>query len=59
MANDEHHLGDSLDSRRPSKARTMNQELMQFVDHARDKGMDHATIRLVLLSAGWKEKQIA
>ena len=37
----------------------MNQKLMQFVDHARDKGMDHATIRLVLLSAGWKEKQIA
>lgn len=38
----------------------MNAEkLIQFVNHARDKGMDHATIRRLLLSAGWKDKDIA
>lgn len=37
----------------------MDEKLIQFVDHARDKGMDHATIRHLLLSAGWKEKEIA
>ena len=37
----------------------MNEELTRFVDHAIDKGMDHATIRQLLLSAGWKDKQIA
>jgi len=33
----------------------MDEKLIRFVDHARDKGMDHATIRHLLLSAGWKE----
>ncbi len=37
----------------------MNENLIRFVDHARDKGMDHATIRLLLLSSGWKEKDVA
>ncbi len=37
----------------------MNENLIRFVDHAREKGMDHATIRQVLLSAGWKEKDVA
>ncbi|TSC58993.1 MAG: hypothetical protein Greene041619_174 [Candidatus Peregrinibacteria bacterium Greene0416_19] len=37
----------------------MNQEITQFIAHARSKGMDHATIRMLLLSAGWKEKDIA
>jgi hypothetical protein len=37
----------------------MNEKLSQFVDHSRDKGLDHATIRHVLLSAGWREKDIA
>lgn len=37
----------------------MDKKLIRFVDHARDKGMDHATVRHVLLSAGWKEKDIA
>ncbi len=37
----------------------MNEQLIRFVDHARDKGMEHATIRDVLLSAGWKETDIA
>jgi hypothetical protein len=36
----------------------MDEKLIQFVDHARDKGMEYATIRHVLLSAGWKEKDI-
>ena len=31
----------------------------QFIAHARDKGLDHATIRMLLLSNGWKEKDIA
>lgn len=30
-----------------------------FVAHARQKGMDHGTIRMLLLSNGWKEKDIA
>ena len=37
----------------------MDQPLAAFIDHARSKGMDHATIRMLLLSAGWKEKEIA
>jgi hypothetical protein len=37
----------------------MDQQLATFIDHARAKGMDHATIRMLLLSAGWKEKDIA
>lgn len=37
----------------------MNEELIRFVDHARDKGLDHATIRQLLLSAGWKDNDIA
>ena len=37
----------------------MDEKLIRFVDHARDKGMDHATIRHLLMSTGWKEKNIA
>ena len=37
----------------------MNKELTKFVAHAREKEMDHATIRMLLLSAGWKEHDIA
>lgn len=37
----------------------MNKALTDFIAHARKKGMDHATIRMLLLSAGWKEKDIA
>ncbi len=37
----------------------MKQSLQTFVGHARDKGMDHGTIRMLLLSAGWKEKDVA
>ncbi len=40
------------------KSTTMDQ-LAAFIDHARSKGMDHATIRMLLLSAGWKERDIA
>ncbi len=32
--------------------------LKAFIAHARSKGMDHATIRLLLLSSGWKERDI-
>jgi hypothetical protein len=37
----------------------MNADLNAFLEHARSKGMDHATIRMLLLSAGWKEKDVA
>ena len=37
----------------------MNETLHSFISHARSKGMDHATIRLLLLSAGWQEKDVA
>jgi hypothetical protein len=33
--------------------------IVEFIEHARTKGMDHATIRMLLLSTGWKEKDIA
>lgn len=36
----------------------MSKELKEFIAHARKKGMDHATIRLLLTSAGWKEKDV-
>lgn len=32
--------------------------LRTFIAHARSKGMDHQTIRMLLLSSGWKEKDI-
>ena len=37
----------------------MDDQLTRFVDHAREKGMDHATIRQLLVSAGWKERDVA
>lgn len=37
----------------------MPTNLEKFIEHARSKGMDHSTIRMLLLSAGWKEKEIA
>jgi hypothetical protein len=37
----------------------MNSDLVAFLEHARAKGMDHGTIRMLLLSAGWKEKDVA
>lgn len=33
--------------------------IVEFIEHARSKGMDHTTIRMLLISAGWKEKDIA
>jgi len=33
-------------------------ELQSFIAHARKKGMDHNTIRILLLSAGWKERDV-
>lgn len=37
----------------------MHENVTRFVDHALQKGMDHATIFLLLRSSGWKEKEIA
>lgn len=37
----------------------MTNALTEFIAHARKKGMDHQTIRMLLLSSGWKEKDIA
>jgi hypothetical protein len=37
----------------------MDRDLTSFIDQARQKGMDHATIFLLLRSAGWKDKQVA
>ena len=37
----------------------MDERLLRFVDHARKKGMDHATIRQLLVSAGWKDHDVA
>lgn len=37
----------------------MPNSIETFIDHARKKGMDYQTIRMLLLSSGWKEKDIA
>lgn len=37
----------------------MTDALHSFIAHARGKGLDHATIRLLLQAAGWKDKDIA
>lgn len=37
----------------------MDERLTRFVDQAREKGLDHAAIFLLLRSSGWKERQIA
>ena len=38
---------------------TPQSSLESFIAHARSKGMDHQTIRMLLLSAGWKEHDVA
>jgi hypothetical protein len=38
---------------------TSADSLQSFIAHARGKGMDHQTIRMLLLSAGWKERDVA
>src|SRR3977135_2088159 len=37
----------------------MHESLLRFIDHARQKGMDHGTIFALLKSAGWKDQEIA
>ena len=37
----------------------MDEKLIEFVEHAQSKGVDLGTIRQILLSAGWREKDIA
>lgn len=37
----------------------MSDTLQGFIRHARGKGLDHVTIRQLLLASGWKEKDIA
>jgi len=37
----------------------MHENLLRFIEHARQKGMDHATTFLLLRSTGWKEREIA
>ena len=37
----------------------MHENLPRFIEHARQKGMDLATISLLLRSSGWKEREIA
>jgi hypothetical protein len=37
----------------------MDEKLASFMNHARQKGLDPATIFMLLRSSGWKEKQIA
>jgi hypothetical protein len=38
---------------------TQEQEIDRFVAHARERGMDLPSLRRVLLTAGWKEAEIA
>lgn len=37
----------------------MDERLIEFVQHAESKGLDLGTIRQMLLSAGWREKDVA
>ena len=36
----------------------MDPKLTQFIQHARERGLDYAAIRALLVEAGWKEKQV-
>jgi hypothetical protein len=38
---------------------TMQDALLPFIEHARQKGMDPGTIFVLLRSAGWKDQEIA
>jgi hypothetical protein len=40
-------------------APSTSSDITSFIAHARSKGMDTQTIRILLLSSGWKEKDIA
>jgi hypothetical protein len=48
-----------LASRPAGPGADRDRPVIDFIRHARQRGMDHATIRLLLLSAGWKEKEVA
>jgi hypothetical protein len=37
----------------------VDEKLASFIDHSRQKGLDHTTIVMLLRSRGWKETQIA
>jgi hypothetical protein len=37
----------------------MHENLSRFIEHARQRGMDRATVFLLRRSAGWKDKEIA
>src|SRR5690606_28109228 len=39
--------------------RMTHPDLASFVAHARERGLDPASIRLMLASAGWKDQEIA
>src|SRR3989338_956385 len=43
----------------PMPKSTQQSSLESFIAHARSKDMDHQTIRMLLLSAGWKEHDVA
>lgn len=43
----------------PDGTPTMDENLIRFVDHARTRGLDHQTIRHMLVSVGWRERDIA
>jgi len=36
----------------------MSRELSHFIGHARERGLDHGTIRMLLVSSGWREKDV-
>jgi len=36
----------------------MSRELSHFIGHARGQGLDHSTIRMLLVSSGWREKDV-
>lgn len=37
----------------------MDERLARFIDHARQKGLDHTAIFMLLRSSGWKDRSIA
>jgi len=43
----------------PEGQQNRAEELVAFVAHARDRNMEYETIRHMLLSSGWKDKEIA
>ena len=54
----ESHTAGGLSGSLPVGLDRMNENLVQFIQHARERGMDYPTIRTLLLDAGRKDSSL-